>query len=420
MATILEDIAQFVKIETPPETYTEVASLVKKAIKSPNFTKFSEPTKEYLNQATSNLKARLPIVLPPDFIEQDDLGDNAIPGDFTCDYTQKFRPVEDVLNMLQQGRLKLPVFQRKFVWSAKTQQAFARSIMTGLPTPSFFFAVDVSISEDRFILDGFQRTSTMLHFLQGKFTLGTFDKHTGLSAINGKRYQELPKRFKNKFLQTDLVVIEVKTARKWWPFLFTQINSAPTPLNEYELRRSAFENNPLLIEIDDFVENDEFWAPLYSKNTRYKGSHSVLKALIMHIDYMNYKRPMKQFLSDWCERYDPERMDPDQTRIKLHYIASALSQKIGRAAFRTSENAAHSQSLIECVFHAGMTLLELPGKYSVESTSLNSQPFTEKLTEVRAKFLADQHMLDTLASPTTQDMVGRMQKVEALIREVAQ
>jgi len=95
-------------------------------------------------------------------------------------------PISSLLRDMDEGKLVLPAFQRRFDWDNRRQDAFIRAIINGYPTGNLLFlqypkgetlgkrlieGVDparVNVYPDRIILDGQQRLTTLYHVLYGK------------------------------------------------------------------------------------------------------------------------------------------------------------------------------------------------------------------------------------------------------------
>jgi hypothetical protein len=105
--------------------------------------------------------------------------------------------VREVLQMIRHGRLRIPEFQRPFVWSAEQASSFLDSIVDGIPTGSilvFRKPADAEIlrfgpvvidaparSDALWIVDGSQRLTVLAAVLLGHLLLG-YDLKSGQIA----------------------------------------------------------------------------------------------------------------------------------------------------------------------------------------------------------------------------------------------
>src|ERR1051325_3248391 len=84
---------------------------------------------------------------------------NVYPADFT---------LEGLKKKLEDKELKLPEFQRSFVWTQKQASKLIESFLLGLPVPPVFLYVDRK--DGKFlVVDGQQRLKTIQYFFDGYF-----------------------------------------------------------------------------------------------------------------------------------------------------------------------------------------------------------------------------------------------------------
>ena len=75
--------------------------------------------------------------------------------------------VNTLYNLIDQGKVKLPGFQRNYVWDIKKASRLIESIIMGLPVPQLFFYEKAR--NDFLVIDGQQRLLTVFYFIKGKF-----------------------------------------------------------------------------------------------------------------------------------------------------------------------------------------------------------------------------------------------------------
>ena len=147
---------------------------------------------------------------------------------------QKMISLYQVFRWIQQGKLNLrPDFQRNFIWNRKKQSLLIESLMLKIPIPAFYF--DEDAEGNRTVIDGLQRLSTISDFLEGKFRL------CGLQYLincNGKRYDELEKKYQMRIEDTQLAVniLDAKCPATVKFDVFRRINTGGVPLNSQEVR----------------------------------------------------------------------------------------------------------------------------------------------------------------------------------------
>lgn len=110
----------------------------------------------------------------------------------------ELRSCADLKRMYDKGQLDLsPDFQREKVWGLPAQTRFLDSLLKNLPIPSMCISQDTE-SNKRIVIDGLQRISTIISFLnasEGKiedFKLSTLDdvdqRLSGKNIRNSARY----------------------------------------------------------------------------------------------------------------------------------------------------------------------------------------------------------------------------------------
>ena len=75
--------------------------------------------------------------------------------------------VNTLFSLIDEGKVKLPGFQRNYVWDIKKASRLIESIIMGLPVPQLFFYERVR--NDFLVIDGQQRLLTVYYFIKGKF-----------------------------------------------------------------------------------------------------------------------------------------------------------------------------------------------------------------------------------------------------------
>lgn len=75
--------------------------------------------------------------------------------------------VNTLYNLIDEGKVRLPGFQRNYVWDIKKASRLIESIIMGLPVPQLFFYEKAR--NDFLVIDGQQRLLTVFYFIKGKF-----------------------------------------------------------------------------------------------------------------------------------------------------------------------------------------------------------------------------------------------------------
>ena len=81
------------------------------------------------------------------------------PSDFT---------LAGIAKMWDDGDIKIPDFQREFVWTIRQSSLLVDSFLSGLPVPPVFFYIDEG-SNKNLVIDGQQRILSVVFFMEGYF-----------------------------------------------------------------------------------------------------------------------------------------------------------------------------------------------------------------------------------------------------------
>ncbi|EHU1482705.1 hypothetical protein J587_1169 [Acinetobacter baumannii 144107] len=134
-----------------------------------------------------------------------------------------------------------PDFQRKAVWNATSKVMLIDTILKKYPIPKVFIQ---NTSEDgrtiRKIIDGQQRITAILEFVNNKFIL---DKpYSGV--YEGKTFSELPQNERENILQYTIDCNEAYGyTDEQYREIYTRLNKYTVPLNSQELRKAEFPGN---------------------------------------------------------------------------------------------------------------------------------------------------------------------------------
>ena len=132
------------------------------------------------------------------------------------DKEQKQICIADVYQMMKQGQLRVPAYQREFVWSETQQELLIDSIMQGIYIGQMFIAKGEQCNSYD-IIDGQQRIKTICNFIDNDFQINSiaFDESQQQEFLNKKLYF---------FVLNDVISTEKITE------VFRLINTAGEPL----------------------------------------------------------------------------------------------------------------------------------------------------------------------------------------------
>jgi hypothetical protein len=154
------------------------------------------------------------------------------------------------INRLKQrydeGKLNLnPPYQRKFIWSLSDQQTLIQSIIKGYAIPNIFLH---EINKDLYeMVDGQQRTRTILGFIDNQFT--TFD---GISYDNLINQSVI-----NNYI-IPVTIIESIESNEYIEDFYSLVNRSGVKLNRPELKKAEFFDTKFLKLITELSNNEHF------------------------------------------------------------------------------------------------------------------------------------------------------------------
>jgi hypothetical protein len=288
-------------------------------------------------------------------VENDDSSETGVSSRFEVSSYGWDSDVEGLVKRLNRGDIKLPGFQRGFVWSLTEQSRFIESLILGLPVPNIFLAQDRN-SKTLNIVDGQQRLKTLQRYLAGDFPISNSKKiHEDLRGCYFNR--DVAKSPKSKILEDSdertlsdsilhSIVIKPDASSDSTEYgqeynnavvqIFRRLNTSGKVLQPQEVRSCIFYG-----PFDDLLHHmnqNESWRSLFgAMHSRYKDVETILRFLALYEDFDNYKAPMPSFLDKYME--DNRNMGDSRLREVLDIFETTTSQLLnacGETLFKTS------------------------------------------------------------------------------------
>jgi hypothetical protein len=211
-----------------------------------------------------------------------------------------------------------PDFQRNFVWKPKQKSMFIESIILNFPLPPFYLNQDKN--GDLIIIDGLQRTTTLIEFLADHFVLSDLE---ALPGFNGSYFSGLPTEIQSKIEDKKLLLYILKPSTPTAVIydMFNRINTGGTQLNRQEVRNCIFKGESTrllktLAQEDIFKKAIDFGI----SDKRMKAREAILRYLAFKIkDYRNYNGDMSEFIEDAMKQInqmDRPKIDALKTDFK--------------------------------------------------------------------------------------------------------
>lgn len=216
-----------------------------------------------------------------------------------------------IAQLWKDGDIKIPDYQREFVWTVKQSSLLIDSFLCGLPVPNVFLYVDEN--NRSIVIDGQQRIMTIVFFIEGYFGKENNQgrrqvfRLSGLSSkspYHNKRFSDLEEADQRKLKQSILRAINIKQLNPKGEstsayHIFERLNTGGTPLKPQEIRNSVFsgEFSRQLRELN----RDENWRKLLGK--KQVDRHQKDVELILRIfslssgDASKYEKPLREFMN---------------------------------------------------------------------------------------------------------------------------
>jgi len=159
------------------------------------------------------------------------------------------RSIFELYRQYQKGNLELqPEFQRLQVWDNSKSSRLIESVLLEVPIPVIYLSEE---SDGKYsVIDGQQRLNAFIKFLENNLKLSGL---TILTELNGKRFQDIPKNFQDKFESATIRIIEIrKESDPDVKFeIFERLNTGAVQLNAQELRNCVYRGkyNELIREL---------------------------------------------------------------------------------------------------------------------------------------------------------------------------
>ena len=207
-----------------------------------------------------------------------------------------------------------PDYQRLFRWSEQQQSRLIESILVGLPIPPIFV---VENQDSRLeLVDGLQRISTILHFMNSDSITNPSQKMLQLDGcdiieqINGLIFAKLPVslRLQIKRSSVRMVIIQRQSSYQFRYEMFKRLNTGGTLLSSQEIRNcSARMVGDKGINFYEFLiecsKNTHFSTCIESLPEREIEQKKNEELVLRFFALKNSKDSFKGHVTDWLDAY---------------------------------------------------------------------------------------------------------------------
>ncbi|MGV2495773.1 DUF262 domain-containing protein [Pelagerythrobacter aerophilus] len=284
----------------------------------------------------------------------------------TYDFT-----VGTIYSLLTEGRIRVPEFQRRYVWNRAQASRLIESLIIQCPIPVIY--LDQEDDGSLYVIDGNQRLMSIKLFLSDSFKLRGL---TAFPDLNGYNFSGLDPRFQthieNRTVRCITILKETHPHIKF--DVFERLNTGSVQLNAQELRHGLYHGR--LMELLDRMGEFEPWQRLSGirGDKRMRGAELILRFLALYFDLDNYEKPLSSFLNSFSKKN--RNAGREEEFLKEFERAVQLVDRVfSENSFRmVSEEGTFEQNFNAAVFDAQMVGLAL--------SPLNPEDLTQ--TQVRA------------------------------------
>jgi uncharacterized protein with ParB-like and HNH nuclease domain len=250
-------------------------------------------------------------------------------------------PVDGLVKRMKEEKIKVPPFQRGYVWQEKQASRFVESLLLGLPVPGIFLSKDTEKnSPDLLVIDGQQRLRTLQYFYKGNFPDGKVFKLRDIqSKFKDKTYETLEHDDRQRL---DDAIIHATIVKQDEPsednssiyLVFERLNTGGLQLQPQEIRSAIYsgEFSELLKELNKYPA----WRNIYGKpSPRLKDQEFILRFFAMYFYRDKYQKPLKGFLNKYMARNKHLELHSAKTLSEtfkpiIDFVNDALDKKAFR------------------------------------------------------------------------------------------
>lgn len=263
--------------------------------------------------------------------------------------------IDSLIGQFKNGILKIPDFQRKFVWTAIQSSKFIESLLLGLPIPSLMFYEDAE--SNQLIVDGQQRIKTIIFYIGddsidiSKLSIKEQERYKfkliGLSKdskYRNKTFNELDEKDRKRLLYKSILDINIITLNDTNDlssiyYIFERLNTGGTPLKPQEIRNCicAGEFNDFLLHLNNYST----WRKFFDESNaidHFQDVELILRFFALYDRVELYKSPMKDYLTEYMKNMKNISVEEKSIKEKLFYSTiEVVYSHLGRRAFRPNK-----------------------------------------------------------------------------------
>ena len=292
-----------------------------------------------------------------------------------------------IFSFVESGAVKIPGFQRNYVWDIGRASKLIESLILGLPVPQIFLYEE---GRNNFlVIDGQQRLMSIYYFMKMRFPKkekrvelrqifdgqGSFPEEiiyddTYFSGFNLQLPQKLPDR-PNKFKGLNYSTLgDYKSQFELRPIrnviikqnapkdedssiyeIFNRLNSGGINLRPQEIRTSLYHSD--FFDMLYKINTQERWRQILKNpepDLHMKDIEILLRAYAILIDIENYKPSMTKFMNQFSKKSKHNSKEQNEYLESLFLSFLNACSKLPSDAFINKGNGRFNIALYEAVF----------------------------------------------------------------------
>ncbi len=279
-------------------------------------------------------------------------------------------PISDLYDWVKGGTLILqPEFQRGNTWQVSAQSFFIDTLLRDLPIPPIYIRLITNRETKtsyREVVDGQQRMSTIVKFIDGQLAL---DKRS--KEFFGKTYETLDEEDQARFLNYQVGVQQLYDADDDTVLdIFHRINAYGISLNRQELRHGQFQGGRYAGTFRwTVIRLAERWEILWTKyrvvtvRNRVRLQHHELVAQLLGVLLDGVTDGGQPKIDKLYERYDAEV--PDGCEEKFDQVCTFIVEHFSDVLDTKLGSGPHFLMLFAALAHAlfGIPDGDMKGEY---------------------------------------------------------
>lgn len=261
------------------------------------------------------------------------------------------------LDQWRGGQLKIPPFQRDYVWDVKKASKLIESLFLGLPVPGVFLFKPKDSTEFQ-IVDGQQRIMSIIKFQEEKFDEKSIFRLKGVQPqYEDKRFADLTPEAKFKFETT---VLRATIIQQLSPDddtsvyqIFERLNTGGVNLNPMEIRQSV--SFGPFVDLLKELNQDPDWMEIIGKkkaDKRLRDVELILRIMALYQCRDRYEKPMKAFLNKYMEFKRKNNEDYEDLKGVFAWTAEIITENLGSKPFHLRGRL--NYGVLDSVFYALM------------------------------------------------------------------